>query len=254
MNLKNAKVMNGKICKFIKSVKKGTLSTELYEELKDTEVVKTLDSVMKCYSLFYWTESNLLNAECEGVEIPHNAWGDIVDTVTEANKAIAMALRTKPSRVDTIYTSYPNIYDNCRDGYGRVNDGVFVDYNFTDYDIENFEKSLNELVEELYKIGYYERIEELIGSKAIQLRNTKVKFIVKLLKCNLNTVIYRYIENWYIRLMDWYNDGYLYSNRDVAEELYDDWTKFKPYVDMNKIPNEIMEALVDLLEKMTLEQ
>ena len=61
-------------------------------------------------------------------------------------------------------------------------------------------------------------------------------------------------ENWYIRLMDWYNDGYLYSNRDVAEELYDDWTKLKPYVDMNKIPNEIMEALVDLLEKTTLEQ
>lgn len=149
--------MKNKILKFIKSVKRCTPSTQLYEELKDTEVVKTLDNVMKCYSLFYWTESNLLNAECEGVEIPHNAWGYIVDTVTEANKAIAMALRTKPSKVVTIYTSYPNIYNDYRDGYGWVNDGVFEDYNFTDYDIENFEKSLNELIEELYNIGYYEK-------------------------------------------------------------------------------------------------
>lgn len=156
MNFKNAKVMNGKICKFIKSVKKGTLSTELYEELKDTEVVKTLDNVMKCYSLFYWTESNLLNAECEGVDVSE-AWRYVIDRVFEAEKAIAVVLRTRRSKVSTIYTDYPNIYDNYRDGYGWVNDGVFVDYNFTDYDIENFEKSLNELVEELYKIGYYEK-------------------------------------------------------------------------------------------------
>lgn len=40
------------------------------------------------------------------------------------------------------------------------------------------------------------RIEELIGCKAIQLKNTKVKFIVKLLQCNLNAIIYRYNQKF----------------------------------------------------------
>lgn len=155
MNFKNAKVMNGKICKFIKSVKKGTLSTELYEELKDTEVVKTLDNVMKCYSLFYWTESNLLNAECEGVEIPHNAWGHIVGLMEEANLELAKVLLVEPSMVMNLYTDYPNIYDNCRDGFGWIDKGLFKDYCIPKYIIEGFVNALDKLEDELLKVGYY---------------------------------------------------------------------------------------------------
>lgn len=155
MNFKNAKVMNGKICKFIKSVKKGTLSTELYEELKDTEVVKTLDNVMKCYSLFYWTESNLLNAECEGVEIPHNAWVHIVGLMEEANLELAKVLLVEPSMVMDLYTDYPNIYDNCRDGFGWIDKGLFKDYYIPKYIIEGFVNALDKLKDELLKVGYY---------------------------------------------------------------------------------------------------
>ena len=150
------KSLKNKLRRFIKSVKECRVNEDVYEELKDTALVKALDNVFKCYGLFYWTESNLLNAECEGVDVS-KAWRYVIDRVFEAEKAIAVVLRTRRSKVSTIYNDYPNIYDNYRDGYGWVNDGVFVDYNFTDYDIENFEKSLNELVEELYKIGYYEK-------------------------------------------------------------------------------------------------
>jgi hypothetical protein len=36
------------------------------------------------------------------------------------------------------------------------------------------------------------KIGEVLNLKAIQLKNTKVKFVVKLLQYRLNTIIYRY--------------------------------------------------------------
>lgn len=40
------------------------------------------------------------------------------------------------------------------------------------------------------------KIEELIGCKVIQLKNTKVKFVVKLLQYHLNAIIYRYNQKF----------------------------------------------------------
>ena len=40
------------------------------------------------------------------------------------------------------------------------------------------------------------KIEELVGCKAIQLKNTKVKFVVKLLQYHLNAIIYRYNQKF----------------------------------------------------------
>lgn len=149
------KSLKNKLRRFIKSVKECRVNEDVYEELKDTALVKALDNVFKCYGLFYWTESNLLNAECEGVEIPHNAWGHIVGLMEEANLELAKVLLVEPSMVMGLYTDYPNIYDNCRDGFGWIDKGLFKDYYIPKYIIEGFVNALDKLKDELLKVGYY---------------------------------------------------------------------------------------------------
>lgn len=149
------KSLKNKLRRFIKSVKECRVNEDVYEELKDTALVKALDNVFKCYGLFYWTESNLLNAECEGVEIPHNAWGHIVGLMEEANLELAKVLLVEPSMVMDLYTDYPNIYDNCRDGFGWIDKGLFKDYYIPKYIIEGFVNALDKLKDELLKVGYY---------------------------------------------------------------------------------------------------
>lgn len=165
MEENNMEVTNMEVNNFLIEFKKlpscNTLEevenfAELYECLKEHSLVQALDSVLRYYSCFYWTQSNLLNAECEvGVKIPSKAWRYIVGLMEDADIALAKVLLVEPSMVMGLYTDYPNIYDNDRDGFGCIDKGVFKDYCIPECIIEGFVNALNKLKDELLKVGYY---------------------------------------------------------------------------------------------------
>ena len=164
MEATNMEVNNMEVNNFLIELKKLPFPTfeewknftELYECLKEHSLVQALDSVLRYYSCFYWTQSNLLNAECEvGVKITSKAWRYIVGLMDKADLKLAKVLLVEPSMVMGIYTDYPNIYDNCRDGFGRIDKGVFKYYRIPKYIIEGFANALDKLKDELLKVGYY---------------------------------------------------------------------------------------------------
>ena len=56
-------------------------------------------------------------------------------------------------------------------------------------------------------------------------------------------------KQWTIELMEWHNEVYVYAINGVAEELYGEWIKIEPYIDMDVLSDEMKEALGHLFEE-----